>query len=246
MYVIGVTTTYDKEELIHADYHISDFEKLDIDIMRKNVQQNLGMKILNLAKQAKAISETGLTYQQNEYDRERYEQVKAISLNIISILSGVSIDVLKSFYLPIHDYPTPKVDVRGFVLNKSGSILMVKEIIDGKWSLPGGWADVGLSPSEVVEKEILEETGLKVKVDKLCAVFDKKCHPHPPQPFYVYKIVFLCSVVVGSVNPDFDIEDVGWFSTNNLPELPTDRILRSQIEKLYDMVISKERTAIFD
>lgn len=83
-----------------------------------------------------------------------------------------------AFHL-VADYPTPKVDVRGVVLNETKQILLVKERLDGKWTIPGGWAEIGISPKENLLKEMKEETGLEVNADRLLAVFNKRCHPHP-------------------------------------------------------------------
>ncbi len=180
--------------------------------------------MLTLIKRLKSLADTGLVYVENVYDKERYDEIRQISLNLLSQLSNQPFESLSNFYLPDTDYPTPKVDIRALVLNDEKEILLVKENIDGKWALPGGWADVGFTPSEIAKKELKEETGLDVNVIRLLAVFDKRCHNHPPQPFYVYKMVFLCEVIGGEINTAFDIEDVIYFPINNLPELSEDRI----------------------
>ena len=59
---------------------------------------------------------------------------------------------------------------------------MVRETADGRWTLPGGWIDLGESPAYAAEREVLEETGMKVTAEKLAAVFDKRRHDHPPAP----------------------------------------------------------------
>src|SRR5699024_11669404 len=82
------------------------------------------------------------------------------------------------------------------VVFKDEKILMVKEKAGGVWSLPGGWGDIGLTPSEVAVNEVKEESGFDVKAVKLLGVLDKKCHPHPPSPYHVYKIFILCEIVV--------------------------------------------------
>jgi len=124
--------------------------------------------------------------------------------------------------------------------------LMVRESGDGKWSLPGGWADIGYSPKEVVIKEFKEETGLTVSPERLLAVFDKKFHPHPPQPFYVYKFVFHCVATSFEINKGFDLWDVQYFDINHLPPLSVDRILQNQIELLYKKVIDNDRETFYD
>jgi ADP-ribose pyrophosphatase YjhB (NUDIX family) len=122
----------------------------------------------------------------------------------------------------------------------------VQERVDNKWTLPGGWGDVGYSPSEVIRKEIREETGLHADAVRLLAVYDKRCHPHPPQPFYVYKLVFLCTVGDGTIDPSFDIAAARYFDIGKLPALSEDRILKSQIEQSYRMAINAEKEAYYD
>lgn len=203
--------------------------------------------ILNLAKRIKSIADTGLVYNTNDYDRERYSELLEIGHELTGLLIGQPVEVIKNFYAPNKDYPTPKVDVRGLLLNEAGEILLAREMADGKWTLPGGWADIGLSPSQVIEKEFREETGLQVKATRLLAVFDKRCHPHPPQAFYVYKFALLCEVVGElRLQKGFDILDVGFFPVDQLPELSEDRILRSQIELLYGKAAEPGSAAYFD
>ena len=137
--------------------------------------------------------------------------------------------------------------MRALILSgDSKQVLLTRESADGKWSLPGGWADVGSSPKETAIKESWEETGLTVNTTALLAVFDKRMHPHPPQPFYVYKMVFLCEVVSGKLKKGFDVLDVQYFDINNLPELSEDRILKSQIELVHKKAVEKDFTAYFD
>lgn len=191
--------------------------------------------MLNLIKRLKTLADTGLVYADNEYEKERYEEIREIGLKLLSQITDKPFEALNDFYLPETDYPTPKVDIRALVLNEKKEILLVREKLDGKWALPGGWADMGFTPSEIAKKEVMEETGLDVNVLRLLAVFDKRCHNHPPQPFYVYKMVFLCEVIGGEIKTAFDIEDVDYFSINNLPELSEDRILKSQIEQVFQI-----------
>ncbi len=85
-------------------------------------------------------------------------------------------------------YATPKVDTRGVVF-RDGALLMVKELEDGRWTLPGGWADILESLREAVEREVFEESGFRTRAVKLLAVFDRSKHPHePPYPYHIYKL----------------------------------------------------------
>ena len=122
---------------------------------------------------------------------------------------------------------------------------MVKETIDGKWALPGGWADVGLSASEVVVKEVNEEAGIDVEAERLLAVFDKKFHPHPPEIYYVYKFFFLCREVSGTLAGGIETSDAQFFAVDQLPDLSTNRNTKSQIEQMFELR-DTESSTLFD
>ncbi len=201
---------------------------------------------LELIKRIKALADTGLVYIQDEFDRERYEELRGISLQLMSRVSRQPLAVLDDFFMPEKDYPTVKVDVRGFVLNEENKILMAKEQVDGKWTIPGGWADIGYTPSQTAIKEIEEETGLTCTAERLLAVYDKQMHPHPPQPFYIYKLIFLCKIKGGELKHGFDMDGAAFFPINNLPDLSEDRILKSQVQQLYTMVMENDNKVYFD
>ena len=197
-------------------------------------------------KRLRAIAETGLLYSSNEYDKERYSEIHELSFRLFQNLSGHTLQDLKVHLPLVKDYPTAKVDIRGMLFSPERKVLLVKEIADSKWSLPGGWGDIGFSPKEVVVKEFKEETGLDVGVERLLAVFDKKMHAHPPQPFYVYKMVFLCTALSTEILPGFDVLEVGYFDIGDLPALSEDRILRSQLETLFGRIADGNLEALSD
>jgi ADP-ribose pyrophosphatase YjhB (NUDIX family) len=198
----------------------------------------------------KNIADIGLLYAKDGYDTERYEEIRDMSLDMMSRLTDTPLHILSNFYTKETDYPTPKVDVRAFVLNGKKEVLLVREQADGLWSLPGGWADIGFTASEVVVKEVKEETGLDVEATQLLAIFDKKCHPHPPQAFYVYKIIFLCKNLnikdLYEFNKGFDVLDVGFFDVKKLPPISENRILASQIQMIFEHLENGKTEAIFD
>jgi ADP-ribose pyrophosphatase YjhB (NUDIX family) len=189
-------------------------------------------KWLEIAQNLQSIAQAGLTYTENKYDVERYEQIMQLSKDILSDFSDIHMEKLDEVFKLEKGYLTPKVDVRAAIF-RDQKILMVKETTDGKWALPGGWADVGLTASEVMVKEIQEESGLDAEVIKLLAVFDKKCHPHPPDIYYVYKMFFLCKEIGGALTIGLETSEVGFFGPDELPELSTDRNTLSQIEAMF-------------
>lgn len=204
--------------------------------------------LLDIAKRIQAMADIGLLYAKDNYDIERYHELKNISQTILADELKVSADAIKNTYSRCTDYPTPKVDVRALVLNEKKKILMVQEKADSRWSLPGGWADIGKTPSEVAINEVKEETGIDVKCKHLAAAFDMRIHPHPPQPWYIYKLIFYCELVSSfvAITPAFDVLDAGWFSINELPLLSTERILASQIEAIYHNVMNENFITMFD
>jgi len=202
--------------------------------------------ILNYARRLKTMAHLGLTYAGNEYEVERYKELEQISLEMMNGLTGQPLEMLSVYFESKKEYITPKVDIRAVIFNEQQQILLVKEKADGKWSLPGGWADIGLSPTEVAVKEVLEETGFTVKPKKLLAILDKRCHPHPPQLDYVYKIFIHCEVIGGTQTAAFDILDTGFFAQNTIPELSSDRVLPSQIESMFEYLHHPDKEAIVD
>lgn len=197
-------------------------------------------------KRIKSIAETGSVYAVNEYDKERYGELKKIALDMMTQISDQPIEFVTGFFKNQTDYPTPKTDLRAIVLNEKQEILLVRESADGKWALPGGWADIGDTPKEGIIREINEETGLQAQVVRLLAIYDRDRHPYPQQPFYVYKLMFHCTSIGGTLKKGFDIQSVGWFSVDALPEISEERILKTQIIELHRQVIAGDPDLFID
>jgi ADP-ribose pyrophosphatase YjhB (NUDIX family) len=188
---------------------------------------------LNWAKQLAALSQCGLTYTDSHFERERYEAIRDIAAEMMATGSDTDKKQLIELFAKEKGYATPKVDVRG-VAFKNDEILLVKEKVDGLWTLPGGWADVGDSPTEAVEREVIEESGFEVKTIKLCAVYDRNKHPHKPSfPFHIYKMFFLCEITGGQPTTSSETTDVAFFKENQIPDLSRGRVLPEQIKRMY-------------
>jgi ADP-ribose pyrophosphatase YjhB (NUDIX family) len=201
----------------------------------KNMQ-NKAKELILISQRIRALSQTALTYSTNEYEIERSKEMIEISDRIVSIVSGMDERDIYTLYTPVKEYITPKVDIRAVIFNAKNEILLVKEQADGRWSLPGGWSDVGFTPKEIVVKEAKEETGFDVEVVRLLAIFDKKCWNHPSSTFYIYKMCFLCEMTgEGNDELTFDILDKGFFALDALPPLSLDRILPEQIKTLDEL-----------
>jgi ADP-ribose pyrophosphatase YjhB (NUDIX family) len=189
---------------------------------------------LEVAQSLQSIAQAGLTYSKDKYDIERFDQIKQLAVSIVDEHAVAPLEKVQQLFDLEEGYLTPKVDVRGAIFRED-KILLVKETIDDCWSLPGGWADVGYTASEVIVKEVNEESGLVVKVNRLLAVLDKKCHPHPPDLYYVYKIFFLCDELGGVLKNGMETSDVRFFALQDLPELSKGRNTKNQIEMMFSL-----------
>jgi ADP-ribose pyrophosphatase YjhB (NUDIX family) len=201
---------------------------------------------LDWVKQLQAIAQSGLTYAKDPYDVERYEQVRRIAAEIAASHSEGVTDHIDALFAAESGYATPKLDIRAVVLDEE-EVLLVREKEDGLWTLPGGWVDVGESPSESVEREVKEESGYEVRAVRLLALWDRDKHPHPPIPFHVYKLYFQCELSGGSpLAASTETEGVGFFSTDALPELSLSRVTPQQIKRLIELATDCEGSTAFD
>jgi ADP-ribose pyrophosphatase YjhB (NUDIX family) len=202
-------------------------------------------KLLEYIKRVQSIAQAGITYAENEYDLERYEELRKISLNMLREICDEPLEKLIDLFGSETGYQTPKVDIRAVIVNDN-KILMVREKVDNFWSLPGGWADVGYSPGEVAVKEVKEEAGLEVVPERILAVLDKKNHPHPPSPFHTYKIFIECSIAGGTIQNGMETNEVAFFSISEIPTLSEERITTSQIKMLFELFHDKNKAPVFD
>jgi ADP-ribose pyrophosphatase YjhB (NUDIX family) len=202
-------------------------------------------KWLEWAKSLQAIAQNGLTYSDNHFDQERYQAVRGVAAEIIAAHSDIKLERVCELFGGEVGAATPKVDVRGAVF-RDDTILLVKERSDGLWTLPGGWADVNEPPSVAVEREVFEESGYRTRAAKLLALYDRDMHGHPPYPFHVYKIFFLCELLGGAPTPSYETETVAFFGEDDLPELSLTRVTPAQIARLFEHCRHPDWPADFD
>ncbi len=180
-----------------------------------------------------ALAQDGLTYGADAYDLDRYRQISRLAVELLAAVSGRPAGELAIELGRDSGYATPKVDVRGANFDDAERVLLMRERTDGRWSLPGGWADPGDSPSSAVTREILEETGYHSSAVKLIACWDRELQQNPPPlAVHVYKLFFLCRSD-GTVQPPAALEtlDVGWFAIDELPPLSLGRVNHRQLER---------------
>lgn len=202
-------------------------------------------KWLMWAKELQALAQQGIEYSRDKYDIERFERIRSLSVEIMSSYTDMDTMSIRDLFCNETGYQTPKIDIRGVIIENK-QILLVKETIDGKWALPGGWAEYNLSVKENVIKEIKEEAGLNVIAKHLIAVQDRRFHNKDHCPYGIYKMFVHCELIDGVFVPNIETEDSGYFSLDQLPILSTARNTVEQITMCMKAVANKELVTQFD
>ncbi|WP_411826091.1 NUDIX hydrolase [Luteolibacter sp. AS25] len=196
---------------------------------------------LEFARELAAIAQAGITYSPDPYDQERFERLREMAGEMLEVAG----EVPKFQWPEENGYDTPKVDVRAMVF-RGDEILLVKEARTGAWTVPGGWADVNLSPAENAEKECFEESGYVVKCKALVSVLDKDKAGFPRNVNSIYKMYFLCELIGGKPTTSLESTAVGFFPVNDLPELDAYRIAKRDILDAYDRMLDSGLETTFN
>jgi len=206
----------------------------------------MNVKWLRWVKRLQAIAQDGLTYTTDDYDVGRYEQLREVAAEILAAHSTGNLERARRL-LEVETGPaTPKVDVRAAVFRDDSRILLVKEPDDGGWSLPGGWAAVGESASEAAVREVREESGYRVRAVRLISAYDRDRQGHPPIPYHVYKLVFLCEILDDHPSLVVEADGVGFFGEHELPELSLSRVTPVQVRRFFEHRRRPDLPADFD
>jgi ADP-ribose pyrophosphatase YjhB (NUDIX family) len=201
-------------------------------------------KWLAWAREIYSLSQAGLAFSKNPFDIARYKRLQEITAEMIASESELAAQaVLESFSMQA-GYVTPKIDVRGAVV-KDGKILLVQEGSDGRWAMPGGWADLGNAPASVAEREVWEESGYRVRADKVIAVIDAN-RIQPMEFYHAYKIIFLCTLLDGEPRPSVETLAVDFFPPHQLPSLSIYRTNESMLAEVFAHIVDPGRPAAFD
>ena len=170
------------------------------------------------ARRIQAIAQTGLHYAENPYQRQRFEELMALAEEMVASQGRLDATEVHDLFTRPEGYATPRVDVRGAVFDNQGRILMVRDAGDGGWCLPGGWADVGDTPSRATEREVWEETGFRVKARRVIGVYDANRVPGKLHLYHAFKVVFLCELLGGEARPSLETTEVAFFAREEIPE----------------------------
>jgi len=204
---------------------------------------------LRWARKIDAIAQAGLTYCESDFDRERYAQLRALAGEILAVQTGADPVLVNGWFAAQPGYATPKVDVRAACF-RDGKLLLARERSDGRWCLPGGWADVGDAPSVSAEREVAEETGFLARAKALIGVFDANRNHDDGRPLsyhHGYKLIFACELVGGAPAPaNHEILGSGFFARQEIPALSEARTNRAQIAACFAHLDDPARPADFD
>lgn len=202
-------------------------------------------KWLKWAIEIQSLSQIGLTYTKDVYDRERYQRLREISAEMLAKKTEVSIEKVKDLFCHETGYQTPKLDTRAAIFRNNKILLVHKN--NGTWSLPGGWCDVLESVKSNTEKEVREETGLNVKAVKIISIQDRNKHNKPVYAYGVCKIFVLCEVINGKFVENTETTEIRYFSLQDLPHnLAEEKTNKEQIEMCFKAYLNENWQTQFD
>ena len=200
---------------------------------------------LEWAREIQALSQTGLHYSHDIFETQRYQRLVEIAAEIVQTHTGLPKEPMIENFSLEPGYATPKIDVRGAVV-QDGKILLVQEKMDQRWCMPGGWGDVGEAPSDMVVREVVEESGFEVKPVKIIGVYDANRDGRPLQFFHAYKIIFLCEILSGFARPSEETLAVDFFDFDKLPPLSSSRTNERHLADVLANVKDGNHPTVFD
>ncbi|WWR16534.1 NUDIX hydrolase [Lachnospiraceae bacterium JLR.KK008] len=201
-------------------------------------------KWLAWAQELQSIAQSALFYCKDPFDRERFARIREISAEMVSERTEIPVEKVKGLFCDEIGYQTPKLDSRAAIF-RDGKILLVREK-NNTWSLPGGWVDVGLSVKENTVKEVKEEAGLDITVEKVIAVQDREKHNLPVYAYRVCKIFLMCSVTGGAFRENTETVESRYFGRDELPVLAEEKNNEEQIRMCFAAFEADNWETLFD
>ena len=202
-------------------------------------------RLLEWVREIQSLAQTGYEFAKDEFQKDRCRRLMEIAAEMASENSDLEFISVAAAFKEQLGYATPKVDVRAAVFDQD-KLLLAREVSDGGWTMPGGWADVGDVPSEAAEREAWEETGFRVKARKVVGVYDANRVP-PIQLFHAFKVVFLCDLLGGSARTSRETSEVGFFGRGEIPSLLSGERTRTRhIEDAFAALQDPAIPTVFD
>ena len=212
---------------------------------------------LDFAQRLQAIAQSGLAYDPALFDRERYEQILDIAAEMMATYADVDIPQIRGLFEAQAGHATPKIDTRGVVFREDKILLVRENMLDnGRWTIPGGWADINETPSQTTVREVYEESGYRARAVKLLALYDRRLHDHPPHIFHIYKAFFLCELLddersqaqIDNTGAAYsETGEVAFFAQDAIPEdLSIGRVTPRQIQRFFEHLHNPDLPTDFD
>jgi ADP-ribose pyrophosphatase YjhB (NUDIX family) len=189
---------------------------------------------LTWARELHAISQEGLTYARTPYDLKRYTRLREITAELFAALSDGPPEPIKLLVTEEAGYLTPKLDVRAAVHDDDGRVLMVRETVDGRWTLPGGWADVNEGLVEGAVREVWEESGYVVEPLRLLGIYDKRRWGAPPGPTFTLTTLVQCRKIGGTATTSYETDGVTWVPRDDVPPLSLGRTPPGLLARVFE------------
>lgn len=236
--VLACASVHAADELEGAQMVVAGLDDLVVRLTERGVRLRVvggspSRMLAATVRELAAMAQTGLEFATDAHDRDRYRRLRAVAAHLGAGAVGWDEAALRGLLDADLGYATPKVDVRGLARDERGRVLLVRERSDGRWTLPGGWADTTDLPSEAIAREVREEAGWRVEVTRLLACWDRTFQADAaPLPHRVYKLCFACHPVRRTVGDDRETDAVAWFAADDLPPLSLGRVTPEQIGRL--------------
>ncbi|MDQ7735761.1 NUDIX domain-containing protein [Halomonas sp. SpR1] len=116
-----------------------------------------------------------------------------------------------------------KLGAFAVILDDVSRVLLAHRTDFDTWNLPGGKVEYLETPWQAVEREVLEEVGLTVRVDHLAGVYSM-----PERETVAF--TFLCTSTGGAISLSGEADDIRWFNSNDLPS----NTLPRHVERIMD------------
>jgi len=202
-------------------------------------------RLLAWARRLESIAATGLHYAKDPFDVQRYEHLRDVAAEMFAHAADTDVEAVRGLLRANFGPGTPKLVVRAAVF-RDDRILLVREVADNAWAMPGGWAEVDELPSRAIEREVREETGYQVRAERLIYLHDSAIHGRRDQAYHVYTIFFLCTLLGGEPATSMETAEVGFFPEDALPPLSRSRNTEAELAKAFAAHRNLDGPAEFD
>jgi len=182
--------------------------------------------IVSLLDEIRSIAQNGLHYTRDPYDRGRYQRLLEMAAEKYADLANLPEDVIMDRFQSELGQVTPKVGVDAAIFSNTGDMFLVKRADDHLWSLPCGWAEIGETPQQAIEREVLEETGLVVEATELIDVFSRLPGEYG-QPHTSVHVLYMCEPLSSEVKLSSEVVNSGYYDFHRVRDWHRDHAAKA-------------------